>query len=354
MKQFFSESYLKVCLGAPREQLELRWQGIEEYCKKESFDIYQLVRLYYGLKTADEFYQEFISIFNDLDISFIDENKRELSVLSGNILINLMKSSDLKNFIILSIICLSKYDIDVVLPEIIEKAYNCFCEISVKNREREYIYKSVNTKVFEDYANEFKSNPTANVVHFQKLESLCNVIASNMSLMVENQNEMQNEMQLYREDSNILSWLCGEWSDELDIQLTKKTYQKSVALLLAKELVDLVTVLPGPYAAKSFLKKMLDLCKLDTNTYTIVEMIDAIDNDRKRKFINSYSCIAGNPENTPILYSLKSALDTNTSEVWKHVVSNHMGVDICEVKNSILDWAELMYFECVLVKAECE
>ncbi len=103
---------------------------------------------------------------------------------------------------------------------------------------------------------------------------MCNSIVSSVSFLVQNQNEMLKAMEIYREDSNILSWICGEWSNELDAQLTKKTTRKSVALILAKELADLVTVLPGPYAEKSFLKKMLDLCKLDAGTYTIVELVD--------------------------------------------------------------------------------
>ncbi len=91
MKQFFSESYSRVCLGVSREQLELRWQGIEQYCKKEDVDLYQLVKLFYGLKTDDEFHQEFVKVFNDLDISFTQNNKRELCVLSGTILAILME-----------------------------------------------------------------------------------------------------------------------------------------------------------------------------------------------------------------------------------------------------------------------
>lgn len=354
MKQFFSESYSRVCLGASREQLELRWQGIETYCKNSKFEIHQLVKLYYGLKTNEEFRKEFVSNFNELDISFIADNKKELSVLAGNILLNLMKKKEFSLLITLSIICLSKYSIDIVLPDIIEKAYKCFGEMSAKIREREYVCKSVPVKTFKDYAKALTDNPSMDSTQINGLTSVCNSIAVSISLLVNNQTEIQSALKVYREDSKILSWICGEWSNELNSPLTKKITQKSIALIIAKELSDLVTVLPGPYPAKSVLKKMLDLCKLDAGTYTIVELIDIIDNDRKQSIINSYSCIARTCESTPILYCIKSALEANAIEVWKHTVSNSLGFDISIVKNSIFEWAELMYFECILVKADCE
>jgi len=43
MKQFFSESYSKVCVGTTHEQLEMGWQGIEAYCEKDEIVPYQLV-----------------------------------------------------------------------------------------------------------------------------------------------------------------------------------------------------------------------------------------------------------------------------------------------------------------------
>ena len=152
MKQFFSESYSKICVDASREQLEMRWKGIEEYCEREKFDVYELVKLYYLLKTNDEFYQEFISVFHDIDISFNKNNKKELSVLAGNILVHLMEQAELKLDIIFSIICLSKYNIDVVVPEVIEKAYTSFGELSANTRELEITYKNVATKPLKDYA----------------------------------------------------------------------------------------------------------------------------------------------------------------------------------------------------------
>jgi hypothetical protein len=350
MKQFFSESYSKVCVDANREQLEMRWRGIEEYCGREKFDIYELVKMYYLLTVNDEFYQDFISVFHEIDISFNKNSKKELSVLAGNILVRLKEKAELKLDIIFSIICLSKYNIDVAVPEVIEKAYTSFGELSANTREREIAYKNVSTKSLKDYALTLKGLAAMGQEQIAGLATTIDAIASSISMLVQNQSEMKKAIEVYHEDSNILAWVFGNWSNDLGIALTKKIDQKDVALILAKELADLMVVMPGPYPIKSFLNKMLDLCKLDTKTYSLVEMVDAVDSDMKQSIVGKYNFISETPESTPIMYSIKSAIDVNKPEVWQHAVSSRMGFEISSIQNSILDWAVLMYFECMLIK----
>lgn len=350
MKQFFAESYSKVCVDTNREQLEMRFKGIEEYCDREEFDIYDLVKIYYFLPVKDDFFQEFISVFQDIDISFNKNNKKEISVLAGNILVHLMEHEKLKLDIIFSIICLSLYNIDVAVPEIIEKAYISFGELSANIREREIAYKKVSTKPLKDYVLTLKDTESMQEEQINGLANTINTIVSSMSTLANNQSEMKKAIEVYHEDSNILAWLFGNWSNNLDIALTKQIEQKDVALILAKELADLVVILPGPYPIKSFLNKMLDLCESGTNTYSLVEMVDAIDIDMKKSIVGKYNCISETPESTPILFSIKNAIEVNKSEVWQHVVSNRTGFDINSIQNSALDWAVLMYFECMLIK----
>lgn len=349
MKQFFSECYSRVNLGISPEQLEQRWQGVEQYSEKEDLDVFELVKIYYGLKNDEKFLQEFVQVFNDLDISFTQNNKRELGVLSGIILAILMESDEYQLEVIFSVICLSKYNIDVVLPEIIEKAINYFGILSAESRETVFESKHVLTKPFEEFADSLEDS-SMDAIQIQKLASMCRSIASSIAALVSNQCEMEKKLELYHEESSILSWICGEWSNDLNVQLSKKKTQKSVALILAKELADLVRVLPGPYASKAFIKKMLNLCKADKPTYSLVELVDSLDNKSKQCIIDSYDCIDLTPEITPILCSVKCALESGVPDVWKHTASGRVGFDLPSVENNILDWAELMYLECMLIK----
>ncbi|SHI10371.1 hypothetical protein SAMN02745823_02439 [Sporobacter termitidis DSM 10068] len=350
MKQFFSESYSTVCVDANREQLEMRWKGIEQYCGRKEFKICELVKMFYLLTVNDDFFQDFISVFNEIDISFSRNNKKELSVLAGNILVHLMEHADFKLDIIFTIICLSKYNIDVLIPQVIEKAYTIFGYLSAETREREMACKIISTKSLKEYALKLKDLAEMGTEEITGLATTINTIASSISMLMQNQSETKKAIEVYHEDSNILAWLFGNWSNDLGIALTKKIAQKDVALILAKELADLVSVMPGPYPIVSFLNKMLDLCKSDTKNYSLVEMVDAIDGDMKQSIIEKYNCTSETPENTPILFSIKSARDVNKPEVWKHVVSSRMGFEIDSIQNSILDWAFLMYFECMLIK----
>lgn len=136
----------------------------------------------------------------------------------------------------------------------------------------------------------------------------------------------------------------------MDLALNKKVSQKDIALIISKELADLVVVLPGPYPIKSFLKKMLDSCKLENKDFSLVEMVDALDTIKQNKILEKYNCIDESPESTPILFSIKSAIEANKPDVWQHTVSNKIGIDINAAKNNVLDWAFLLYFECMLIK----
>ncbi|NLX81076.1 MAG: hypothetical protein GXZ03_05885, partial [Proteiniphilum sp.] len=151
------------------------------------------------------------------------------------------------------------------------------------------------------------------------------------------------------------SWITGSWSNELDNPITKGALQKDIALLLAKELADFVKVIPGPYAFEAFLKRMLDNCKKDTKAYSLVTMVDSIDDIHKSSILSCYQMNSGKQENTPILFSIKCALDAKQPDVWKSTANNKLSINVEATEHEALEWAKLLYFECLLVKIEgCE
>ena len=79
-----------------------------------------------------------------------------------------------------------------------------------------------------------------------------------------------------------------------------------------------------------------------------------MDNNSKQRIIDSYDCIDSAEVITPILCSVKCALETGAPDVWKPVVSGRLGFDFPSTENNILDWAELMYLECMLIKTNRE
>lgn len=355
MRKQFAELYLRVCAEPSSEQLEKRWQGIEEYCKQDEVDIYNLVKMAYSLSPTDEFVDEFITIFQNIDISFQISYTKEQEFLASICLLELMEDSDISLHIALAVICVSKYNIQILVPELGAVAYKVFGETSAEIREKSVNFKKCSSIDSNKFIKSLEEVTALEDIHIADFSIVLTEIVKNINIILQNQDETFNAINILQEDSDILSWIIGSWSNELKSPITKGILQKNVALLLAKELADFVKVIPGPYAFEAFLKRMLDNCKKDTRTYSLVTMVDSIKDAHKSSILTCYQMCDGEQENTPILFSIKCALDAKQSDVWKSMASNKLSINVETIEHEALEWAKLLYFECLLVKIEgCE
>lgn len=352
MRKQFAELYLRVCTEPKPEQLEKRWQGIEEYCKQDKVDIYNLVNMAHSLSSTDEFKDEFTTIFQNIDISFQVSFVKEQELLASICLMKLMEDSDLSLHIALAVICVSKYNIQILVPELGVAAYKVFGEASAEIREKSVNFKKCSPIDSNEFIESLEELTALEETHITELSNALTDIVKNINIILQNQDETFNTINTLQEDSDILSWITGSWSNELENPITKGTLQKDIALLLAKELADFVKVIPGPYAFEAFLKRMLDNCKKDTKTYSLVTMVDSIDDAHKSSILTCYQMDSGKQENTPILFSIRCALDAKQPDVWKSMASNKLSINVETTEHEALEWAKLLYFECVLVKIE--
>ncbi|MDD2477253.1 MAG: GTPase-associated system all-helical protein GASH, partial [Dysgonamonadaceae bacterium] len=326
MRKQFAELYFRVYAESKPEQLEKRWQGIEEYCNQNEFDIYNLIKMAYSLNPTDEFKDEFTTIFQNIDISFQANFTKEQELLSSICLMKLMEDSDLSLHIALAVMCVSKYNIEILVPELGAAAYKVFGERSAEIREKSTNYKKISTANSNKLIESLKDLTVLDTNHIAGLSNALTEIVKNIGIITKNQDQTLDIVNILQEDSDILSWITGSWSNELGKQLTKATLQKDVALLLAKELADFVQVIPGPYAFEVFLKKMLDNCKKETKEYSLVTMVDSIDDVHKSSILSCYQMDGVKQENTPILFSIKCALDAKQPDVWKSMASNKLSI----------------------------
>lgn len=355
MRKQFAEFYLRVCAEPKPEQLEKRWQGIEKYCNQDEVDIYNLVKMAYSFCPTDEFKDEFVTIFQNIDISFQVGFVKEQEFLASICLMKLMEDTDLDLHIALAVMCLSKYGAKILVPELGVAAYKLFGKASAEIREKSVKYKKCSPIDSNEFIESLEELTTLEETHIVGLSNTLTEIVKNINVIVQNQDETINVINTLQEDSDILSWITGSWSNELEKPLTKGTLPKDIALLLAKELADFIQVIPGPYAFEAFLKKMLDNCKKDTKAYSLVTMVDSIDDVHKSSILSCYQMDDGKQENTPILFSIKCALDAKQPEVWKSTASNKLSICVESIEHGVLEWAKLLYFECLLVKVEgCE
>lgn len=352
MRKQFAELYFRVCAESKPEQLEKRWQGIEEYCDQEEVDIYNLIKMAYSLNATDEFKNEFITIFQNIDISFQANFTKEQELLASICLMKLMEDSDVSLHIALAVMCVSKYNVEILVPELGEAAYKVFGETSAEIREKSVKYQKCSTVNSNKLIESLKELTALDSNHIVGLSNTLTEIVRNIKIIAQNQDQTLEIVNILQEDSNILSWITGSWSNELEKPITKGTLRKDVALLLAKELADFVQVIPGPYAFEAFLKKMLDNCKKETKEYSLVTMVDSIDDAHKSSILSCYQMDSVKQENTPILFSIKCALDAKQPDIWKSMAANKLSINVESAEYETLEWAKLLYFECLLVKIE--
>ena len=352
MRRQFAELYLRVCAEPNPEQLEKRWQGIEEYCNQNEVDIYNLVKMAYSLSPTEEFKDEFTTIFQNIDISFQVNFLKEQELLASICLMKLMENSEISLHIALAVMCVSKYNVEILVPELRVTAYKVFGETSAEIRENSVKYKKGSTLNSNEFIESLNELTELEQTHITGLSTALTEIVNNINTIIQNQNQTLDIINILQEDSDILSWITGNWSNELEKPITKETLQKDVALLLAKELADFVQVIPGPYAFEAFLKKMLDNCKKEIKKYSLVKMVDSIDDVHKSSILSCYQMEGVKQENTPILFSIKCALDAQQADVWKGMANHKLSINVEATELEVLEWAKLLYFECLLVKAD--
>ncbi len=352
MKNVFSENYIKVCPSPLEGQMEKRWKGIEEYCDRKKVNIPDLIMMAFGLKVNEEFKNDFYSIFQNIDMRFSANSLKELSILSCICLMKLMEETDLNKKIALSVMCLSKYNLEILVPELVTQAYECFYKLSSALREKEIEYKPVSTKNTKEFIKLSKGLSELDNAGIESLSNSLSEISNIFSSIDKNQKSIIDELAILKEDSDILSWITGSWSNELNKPISKSTLPHSIALILGKELADLVKVCPGPFAFEGFLIKMFSNCESDTKTYSLVKMIDSVEPDIKASILKDYPIKESLQSNIPLLISMKCALEANALDVWKSTASNKLSFNVETTEKTILEWAKLMYLECILVKLE--
>ncbi|KJR44333.1 hypothetical protein UF75_5281 [Desulfosporosinus sp. I2] len=349
MRENFCEWYRIVCVDPSNEQLKSRWESVQEYCEIEEINILELVKMFFGLPTDASFKKQFIDLYAK-DLTFQSKNEREISLLAGVTIIELMEKEIHVTKIVLATMCIALFKQDAIIPDVQAIVSKKLKDITaeIRDLETEQRMRTIsNTEITElKKSLELGAWNPQNIVEFSKVLSN---IAANFNALVNNQNELSKSLIIFKEDSNILSWLFGEWSNDLDKPLNGSIKRSETALILGKELADLVEQIPGPYPAKAFLKKMLGHCKADKKNISLVEMVDSLDESWKELLLDDYNII-NNGENTPILLSVSKALETNEPKVWKHAYQKAIGIDAEEMISDPLTWAYQMYLECLLVK----
>lgn len=355
MNKSFAGWYRIANIEPTREQLENRWNGISNFIENQLVkdDIFELVKMFYSQPTEEEFRDRYVECFVEADSVFDRNNGLELSVLAGTTLIKIIEDHSYSMLAIFATMSFSFFTESPVVPNIIETIKENFCRSTCSTRED--ILDEDNIIQLDTSPNELiktlQANPT--VWTQNASNALINYLTEThkfLKHLYEKERKHKAITKVYREDSQILWWMTGQWSNDLDKSLneTKKDY---ASIIIGKELADKIEILPGPYSAKAVIYKMLNSCGKRTTSKTpnLKEVIGCLDSKWKIKCIKEYG-VDGIGKIAPILFAISTSLTVDEGEDWNPQFKKSVGYSAEDITKSAEEIAFQVYLECLTVK----
>jgi hypothetical protein len=358
MHKNFAEWYRIANIEPTSEQLNNRWEGIISFIENKisKDDIFELVKLFYGKVIKEEFRDKYIECFTDIDSAFDRKSEVELSVLAGATLIRIVEDSSYSMLAILSTMTSSFFQQLPVIPDIINQMKENFYKMTSSIRENvlvedNVVKSNINSnelmQLLQTNPGIWSQNPTAVSTALSKYIS-----ESDKFFKALDKKEKQNKItkKVYWEDSQILWWMTGEWSNDLDKSF-KEIKKEYASIIVGKELADKIEILPGPYSAKAVIYKVINLCNKKTSTKktNLKDMIDNLDLTWRTMCLEKYN-IDKMESVVPILFAISKSLTVDEGEEWNPQFKKSVGYSAEEMIKPIEDVAFQVYLECLTVK----
>ncbi len=270
--------YREADLDPTADKVEKRRDAIEQFASERreiEARALDLVRVFYGLSPVDEsFVEDFGTLFVESDPSFsMRENSWELQVLAGATIAHLIEQGPpgFGDMLSLAVVCgecqglrgkVPIYDLlQIALDRLLSRSGSRPTSTSYPNirmHDADWDPRiSEMTNAFQlDSILELEEPVTAG---FEQLVSSLNSLYEATSKATDWLSEV---LQVQQEEVNILWWLFGGFSRDLDRSFAELEL-RAACLVAGKELADLVMVLPGPLAADAFLSRMLSTVECD-------------------------------------------------------------------------------------------
>jgi len=346
MDKIFVDLYKRVSIDASNEQINRRMQGVEEAIKEIDDEmIKNLIKIFANKPIDGECIENFGQYFYNQDYSFEMDNKVELSILAGYILHTLLHDDNWNKKIISALTVLSLTNIENKYNELYEEAYLRLDEMMFEIREQQKELKTPNMKGIdiEKLKQSIQSGDAINTENADHLYTILNALDFNIRAVRDQNKRLQNEIKKYKEESQILSWIVGEWCNWKNAPL-KQLEEKNIALVLGKELAQFITVYPGPIAAKAFLVRMISKTADYSNSeFSLSEIINALSDQDKRNIVSEFQ--GYDLSYFPIVMAISNSQKVDGIENWYPLYRKGMGVHPQEVKKSSSEWAYQFYLE---------
>jgi hypothetical protein len=366
MHKYFSEWYRIASLEPQGDLLAQRWESIENIGQSlDASKAKDLLRLFMAKPlTNSDFLNEYRMAFQKTDPAFpMRENELELRVLAGAAIAWCLENSPdkLGDALALGLLCTDCKGLlpPVPVPEIVALGKTHVCNRSAGLRALSALSgiqaPDVNIKKYLQAVEEAcQTGKMPNLGAQLKIimEKVRDVISTFHRSTADCLNNLVRVMRLQQEETNILWWLFGGCSRDLDDRISD--FELPVSCLLAgKELADLVIELPGPFSAVAFLDKMLhSVGGEQTKSVTIQEAVNLSDRAWREKWLKDRE-IGDIGDLCPVHLAVQKSLEVDGSEEWLPVFEKSVGFRPGEAMPA-LDLSVQVYQESLFMRAIAE
>lgn len=326
--------------------VEKREKGIENFFDNgyDDDDILELVKLFFRKECTKAFLENFVEKFAQEDSTFADDQKKEIHVLSGILLSRMCESKSVDDIFSIAVYAKSYAflgnkpiigDIYLQIVAACEKA-------AAENREDiKFDYKGIASLPKEvSFSINEGENFEINDGDAKKLSLMIKKINELCTFINKNYRDLADKNKILYENTEILWWLLAGYSQDVGKTYAELPLQQA-ALLVGKDLAEIVENKPGLYFVENLLCKVLDRNKDEKALFA--SYIDSCSDDIIEKmFVQSESSI-----NTPILFALNKKKEVGEGS-WYKVFEKNFGKT--DIEYSGMELAYQMYLECLKQK----
>jgi hypothetical protein len=290
MHNDFSEWYRLAGIELQNDALLKRWAGVETFAAGRD-EIISLAELFFGFYDATEqFIGNFRSPFQEADAAFrMRDNNQELSVLAGAKLVSVMEgaSIELGDFAAMALVSCAAQNLRIApcVNEIPERAAR---HLSGRSIHRNQIDLTTPSEA---------GGPSPEIA------------------------QIQRDLAVVGEESNVLWWIFGESSRDLNKRWSECPVPQTT-LLAGKELADLTRIIPGPAAASALLDKVIKNAKPKPPAHILVkDAIAELPMEWRQNFAKNY-CPTKLLNLCPVSHSIKMSVELADGDAWVQAFQN--------------------------------
>jgi len=356
----FADWYQAAGITPTPERLEQRWRGIEVLSRDVSnTTILEFVRLFYGLPARDpSTTSRFRDAFKSTDAAFLMQgNDLEVTILAGAVIVTVLSSPEqhLGDVAALAALCgqfegkrggeRPGFAVARARRHLFRRSADLRSGAADVAVEVPRTFATLAAKPAEGAA---APDPTTTA---QGLRTLADAIGSLARSTGSAIKQLQTNGRLQREESNILWWIFGGYSRDLDRPLSE--FHRGTACLIAgKELSDVIEVPPGPAAAIAMLDRMIlgSAVNERNSTVTLVEALEGAPHEWLKSWAHGNELIGQHGDLWPTLLGAQRFIEAPNSMAW---ITGVEGVTKVSVRSSlsILSLASQVYNEHRLLRA---